>query len=71
MTLIGIKYNGKNYVCENTLEDIESQMLIKEGFLKINECYWECVNLKVMKSKRRIKLLIKENVKEITVIKTE
>lgn len=71
MTLIEIKYNGKNYVCENTLEEIESQMAVKEGFLKINECFWACENLKVMKSKRRIKLLIKENVKEITVIKSE
>ena len=69
MTLIEIKYNGKKYVCENTLEEIESQMAVKKGLLKINECYWVCENLKVMKSKRRIKLLIKENVNEITVIK--
>lgn len=68
MTLIEIKYNGIKYVCENTLEEIESQMNCENGLLKINECYWEFENLEVMKSKRRIKLLIKSNVQEITVI---
>jgi hypothetical protein len=69
MTLIEILYNGKVYVCENTLEEIESQMNRKDGFLHINECYWKCEGLKVMKSKRRPKMLIKSNVQEITVIK--
>jgi hypothetical protein len=69
MTLIEILYNGKVYVCENTLEEIESQMNCENGFLHINECYWECKDLKVIKSKRRPKMLIKSNVQEITVIK--
>ncbi len=69
MTLIELRYNGRSYVCENTLEDIEEQMNTSEGLLKINECYWEFKGLKSATSKRRIKLLIKSNVQEITVIK--
>jgi hypothetical protein len=69
MTLIEIKYNGKSYVCENTLEEIEMQFSSDTEFLRINECYWKCKDLKMMESKRRVKLLLKSNVKEITVIK--
>ena len=71
MTLIEIKYNGKDYMCENTLEYIESEMKLSGSFIKINECYWEMNERWGVKSKRRDKLLLKSNITEITVIKSE
>ena len=71
MTLIEIKLSGTTYTCENTFEYIESQIKLKESFIKINECYWEINERGGVTSKRRDKLLLKSNITEITVIKSE
>jgi hypothetical protein len=66
MNLLVVKCGNTSYTCEDTIEDLYSQIKSDNQFINVNECHWVMEEFGEFVSKRRSKLILKSIITEIT-----
>lgn len=68
MNLLEIKCGNNTVTCEDTIEDIQTEMKLDGDFITVNECYWGIKEGTgaILQSKRRRKMILKSRIIEIT-----